>query len=378
MSFAISGTPRYLVAFATLRRFAHEALLHTERLRHPKRRPCVVMFPSNQPWSSSSNLRAWLVAPELRRLGWRVVVVPEPLALEQRLRILRLERPDVIWLQQTRHPLNQAHLYAPTPCVLDADDADYLDPRHHDLVAKCAADSAAVVGGSQFIPELLGRHNSNQHVLWTCTPKPQHPPQVAPEDRAPIVAWAHERPMLFPHEASLVQGVMVEVCRRTPCTFWLFGSEPADADAWLQPIRDAGGECEAIPLMPYDAYLGKVAQAAIGLQPVCLENEFSRGRSFGKILAYLNGQVAVVASNAVEHPKFFRQAENGFLASHAVEDWVEPIVRLCEDTALRRSVAIAGWHDFQARLTTEVFARLLDPILRASIAPTTAKPRAPL
>ncbi len=364
MSLAASGIQRYLAARATLRRVAYEASLHGERLRQPKRRPCVVMFPSNQPWSSSSNLRAWLVAPELQRLGWRVVVVPEPLSLEQRLRILRLERPDVIWLQQTRHPLNQAHLYTPTPCVLDADDADYLDPLHHEQVAKCAADSAAVVGGSQFVAELLGRHNTRQHVLWTCTPKPQHPPQVAPEDRAPIVAWAHERPMLFPHEASLMRGVMVEVCRRTPCTFWLFGSEPAEADAWLQPIRDAGGECEAIPLMPYDAYLGKVAQAAVGLQPVCLQNEFSRGRSFGKILAYLSGQVAVVASDAVEHPKFFRSGQNGYLATDDIGQWVEPVVRLCEDRALRRSIALAGWRDFHERLTTEVFARRLDPILR--------------
>lgn len=326
------------------------------------------MFPSNQPWSSSSNLRAWLVAPELQRLGWRVVVMPEPLSLEQRLRILRLERPDVIWLQQTRHPLNQAHLYSPTPCVLDADDADYLDPRHHDLIAKCAADSAAVVGGSHFVAELLGRHNSHRHVLWTCTPKPHHPPQIAPEDRAPIVAWAHERPMLFPHEASLMQRVMIEVCRRTPCTFWLFGSEPAEADAWLRPIRDAGGECEAIPLMPYEAYLDKVAQAAIGLQPVCLQNEFSRGRSFGKILAYLSGQVAVVASAAVEHPKFFRSGDNGYLATDETGQWVEPVVQLCEDRVLRRSVALSGWRDFHERLTTDVFARLLDPILRDVIA----------
>lgn len=120
--------------------------------------------------------------------------------------------------------------------------------------------------------------------------------------------------------------------------------------------------------MPYDAYLDKVAQAAIGLQPVCLQNEFSRGRSFGKILAYLSGQVAVVASDAVEHPKFFRSGDNGYLATDDIGQWVEPVVRLCEDRALRRSVAMSGWRDFHERLTTEVFARLLDPILRNVIA----------
>ena len=354
----------YSAVRASLRRVAYEAQLHSERLRQAKRRPCVVMFPSNQPWSSSSNLRAWLVAPELERLGWRVIVVPEPLSLKQRQRIIRLERPDVIWMQQTRHPLNQPHLYAPTPCVLDADDADYLDPRHHDRIVKCAKDAAAVVGGSQFVVELLGRHNVNQHVLWTCTPKPEHPPATAPHDRGPVVAWAHERPMVFPIEANLMQQVMTQVCRRTRCTFWLFGTEPSEAVEWFRPLQEAGGECLAIPLLPYDAYLSKVAEAAVGLQPVCLQNGFSRGRSFGKILAYLSGQVAVVASDAVEHPKFFRHAENGFLATDAVEAWVEPIVRLCEDRVLRHSVALAGWADLNARLTTDVFARLLDPILR--------------
>jgi len=34
---------------------------------------------------------------------------------------------------------------------------------------------------------------------------------------------------------------------------------------------------------------------------------------------------------------------------------------------LRLSVAHAGWHDFQTRLTTEVFARLLDTVLQKSI-----------
>jgi glycosyltransferase involved in cell wall biosynthesis len=111
------------------------------------------------------------------------------------------------------------------------------------------------------------------------------------------------------------------------------------------------------------------------LQPVCLNNEFSRGRSFGKILAYLSGQVAVVASDAVEHPRFFRHGENGFLASDTVDDWVDPIVRLCEDKALRGSVALAGWNDFHARLTTDVFAQRLDLILKSVVNSTLALAR---
>jgi Glycosyl transferases group 1 len=351
-------------ARSVLRRGVHEAICHQQRWRAPRRRPCVVMFPSSQNWDPASNLRAWLVAPALKQIGWRVIVVPEPLSLSQRLRILRLERPDVIWMQQTRHLLNQPYLYAPVPCVFDADDADYLDPRHHERIARCATDAAAVVGGSRFVAGLLGRHNQRSHVLWTCTPAPTAAPVTPPQLRAPIVAWAHERPMLYKREADFVQRIMVEVCKRTSCTFWLFGSNPTDARAWLDPIRRAGGDCVAVPLMSYEKYLNKVAECAIGLQPVCLGNEFSRGKSFGKVLAYLAGQVAVVASDAVDHPLFFRHGENGFVARESLEDWVVPIVMLCENATLRAEIAQAGWLDFHNRLTTDVFARLLDPILR--------------
>jgi len=348
-----------------LRRLYFECQMHRERLRHPKKRPCVVMFPSDQPWSSSSNLRAWLAAPILKQLGWRVVVVPEPLSLTQRRRLLWLERPDVVFIQQTRHRLNQPALYPEYPCVLDADDCDYLDPRAHDMVVRCAEDAAAIIGGSRFVARLLEKHNSRRaHVIWTCTPKPANPPALDPARREPVVAWAHEQPLRFREEADLMQRVMTEVCRLTKCTFWLFGTREEEASAWFEPLRQAGGTCVAIPRMGYEAYLAKVAEAAVGLQPVCLSHEFSRGRSFGKILAYLSGQVAVVASDAVDHPLFFRHGENGFLASEAVEDWVKCIVPLVQDTALRRRIAIAGWDDFHEHLTTEVFARLLDPILR--------------
>lgn len=356
-----------------MRRAFHEIALHLTRLQLPNRRPRLVIFPSKQAWDSASNLRAWLVAPELERLGWRVVVVPEPLSLSQRRRVLRLERPDVILMQQTRHPLNQPHLYAEYPCVLDADDADYLDPRHQPRIAQCASDAAAVVGGSTFVAQCLGLHNPSAHVLWTCTPKPIRPPPEPPERRPPIVAWAHASPLGYRHEAEFVQRVMTEVCRLTRCTFWLFGTTESEAQSWFEPLRSAGGTCEAIPPLAYDAYLAKVAESSVGLQPISMHSEFSRGKSFGKLLAYLAGQVAVVASDAVDHPRFFDHGRNGFLAGQAVHDWVDPIVRLIEDHELRGRVARAGWDSFQSRLTTDVFARLLDPILRA--APGTARHR---
>ncbi len=347
------------------RRVWHEALLHARTLSAQRRRPSVVVFPSNQPWDAASNLRAWLVAPELEKLGWRVLVVPAFLSLSQRRRILARARPDAVLIQQTRHDLNDPALYSPYPCVLDIDDADVLDPRIHARVGARAASAAAVVCGSRFIAQQLRSYNANTHVIWTGTPDIIGPPRPSPSEREPIVAWAHSEPLRYPLEAALVQRVMTEVVRRTKCTFWLFGTSESDAKEWLAPLRAAGGTCEAIASLPYEDYLGRVRQAAVGLHPVCIENEFSRGKSFGKLLAYLSEQVAVVTTNTIDHPLFFRDHENGLLVENDADAWISAIEALVENPQLRHDVAMKGFADYRSRLTTRKFAALLDGVLRS-------------
>lgn len=351
-----------------LRRIAKQVVLetqvHLKRRRLANTRPRVCLFPSNQPWDPASNLRAWLIAPELERLGWRVVVVPEPLSLGQRQRLLALEKPDVIFMQQTRHWLNQPRFYPGYPCVLDADDADYLDDRHNERIRAAAHDAAVVVGGSRFVASCLGSHNPKAYVLWTGTPLPPQTPSIPPGKRAPIVAWAHASPLAYPREAAFIRDVMARVFERSAGEFWLFGTDEASASEWFAPIRAAGGKCRAIPPLPYEGYLACVAECAIGLQPIAPENDFSQGKSFGKLLAYLSGQVAVVASNAVDHPMFFRDGESGLLPEHDVEAWATAICHLLDNSDDRCRMAMRGWQDFRERLTSQKFALLLDSILR--------------
>src|SRR5579863_10348636 len=123
-----------------------EFLLHAHRLVQPAapgRR--VVVFPGDALTGSASDLRATAIARELRRRDWRATVVPPQLELEQRLRIVRAERPDVILLHQSRHPLNRPRYYPNIPCVFDADDADILDPRCRQDVIECCTGSVAVI-----------------------------------------------------------------------------------------------------------------------------------------------------------------------------------------------------------------------------------------
>lgn len=352
---------------SSARQLAYGLRLYAERVREPKRRPTLVIFPSNQPWDPASRLRAWELAPQMRLLGWRVIVVPEALSLSQRRRVLSAEKPDVIVLQQTRHPLNRPHLYSPYPCVLDADDADYLDPAIQAEIVKGAEESAAVIGGSRFVAECLGRHNRNAHVVWTSTPAPPAPLGERPSARTPIVAWAHSDPLSYPAEAAFIQRVMLEVAKRTTCQFLLFGTSDERAREWIAPLTASGVQCSTRETMPYDEYLAVVSTAAVGLQPVCVENQFSRGKSFGKLLAYFVGQVPAIATDAVDHPLFFASGVNGFLLQNDELLWADAITRLLQEPELRDRIADTAWHDFKQKLSSEVFAASMDRILRSVI-----------
>ncbi len=345
------------------KRLFFEGKTHLQRLALPPGAPTVVIFPSGQPSDPASNLRAWLLAPELRKLGWRAVVVPAHLDLPARRRILKAEQPDVVLLQQTRHPLNDPHLYAPIPCVLDADDADYLDPRHQKRIISIATEAAAVTAGSRFISECFSRHNPKTEILWTCTPSASRVSSLSPEKRPPILAWAHSAPLMYTHEMALVQEVVLGVAERLKFSFWLFGTKSGEADDYLAPMVAKGIDCVAIPLMNYDAYLSKVAEAAVGIQPICTTNEFSLGKSFGKILAYLAGEVAVVASDAVDHPLFFKHGVNGMLVN-TTDEWIDAVSLLLGEPERRAEMARKAFADFESQLTLPMFAGKMDTVLR--------------
>ena len=116
------------------------------------------------------------------------------------------------------------------------------------------------------------------------------------------------------------------------------------------------------PFLAYPQFLESLSEVAVGLQPIAMESPFSRGKSFGKVLAYLAADVAVVASDALDHPLFFRNGENGMLAK-SLEDWIAQTGRLLREPELRQSLADRAWEDFGRELSTEAAARKLAKVL---------------
>lgn len=350
-----------------VKRSLHRARFHRERKRQPGDRPRVVLLPSQEAWAASSNLRAYALVPFLRELGWRCTVLSPLLALEDRLTLLAAEEPDLLFMQQSRHALNRPRLY-PYPTIFDADDADYLDPTCQAAVIECVEGAVAITVGSTYLASLLEPHNRRVHVVWTTTPPPIGPTPGRNEHRAPIVAWAHASPLGFPDESALMKSVLDELSRRRKFEFWLFGTQPgAAADSFLAPLESRGIKCRLLSWMSYDRYLSELGRVAIGLQPVCVVSDHSRGRSFGKILAYLRQRVAVVASNAVDHPLFFDNGKTGLLVG-SVAEWVDAITDLLDHPAERAAMTDAAFEQFRRRLCSDTAASMYVEVFRSALA----------
>jgi glycosyltransferase involved in cell wall biosynthesis len=254
--------------------------------------------------------------------------------------------------------------------VFDADDADILDPACRDAVIECCTDSVAVVAGSRFLADEFRPHNPRVSVVWTGTYLQPSARMVPSQLRLPSVAWATTDPVGMPHEAEFVREVIVRLAQKAQFSFFLYGVRPNQRDAvekFLVPIRRAGVPVKTFQALVYDQFVRSLESVAVGLQPVCVENPFSRGRSFGKLLAYMTADVAIVASHAVDYPLFFRDRFNGVLAPNDVDRWVEGAALLLQDPSQRSRMVANARAGFQARLTTPVAAELVGDVLLDAI-----------
>jgi glycosyltransferase involved in cell wall biosynthesis len=102
----------------------------------------------------------------------------------------------------------------------------------------------------------------------------------------------------------------------------------------------------------------------VGLAPAAPE-EWSRFKSFVKILVYMSVGVPVVASPVGSAPEVIQDGENGFLAS-SEDEWAEKLLTLVRDGELRRRMGIAARrtierdHSLEGRIdeVVELFKRL--------------------
>lgn len=357
-------------------RLVREAALYPTLARRRAGRR-VAFLPSGTR-QQSSLLRAWNVADGLAAdHGWSTLVVPPQLGQSQRRRLLSLFQPDIVVVQQCRHPLNRLPYLREWPFVLDVDDADFLDASLSDVLAGVAQGSLGVICGSRYIRDWADRHAAATAIVWTGTPASLGPwPDHA--KRAPIVTWAQSSVSGYPAEYDFVRKVIASVAaRRGGLEFRIYGWDLPDDHSTLAQLRAAGVAVETRSFMSYRDFLQSLREVSVGLSPLSSEG-FSLGKSFGKILAYLDAKVPVVCSDAADHGLFFDAASA--VVSNETTVWVDRICALLDDPSARTKMSDAAHAAFKARLSTEAAVREVDRFLQSVLSATEGStiPNSPL
>jgi glycosyltransferase involved in cell wall biosynthesis len=113
--------------------------------------------------------------------------------------------------------------------------------------------------------------------------------------------------------------------------------------------------------MPYGQFLASLDDVAVGLSPICADNDFSRGKSFGKVLAYLDRGVPVVASDEADHSLFF-EPDTGVITNDPAL-WVQAILNLLDDPGRRQSMAERALVALEDPLSVEAAAQKVHRVL---------------
>lgn len=311
-------------------------------------------------------LRCYLVSRELRRLGWRCLVLSPKLKLGQRQRLLQRARPDILFMQGGRHALNRPEFYPGQRIIYDMDDADFFLPHLAGPVEHAMPQVAGVIAGSRFIADWCRARGAVADVVWTGAPVSARA-HVPNEKRPPVVAWAQTRPMEYRREAELVRTVMARLVRRHPgVRLRLYDRLPGDDPGFAGWFEAEGIPVEWWPRRSYRDYLRSFDDVSVGLAPLCTETPFSRGKSFGKVLAYLDRQVPVIGSDAGEHDAFFGP-DTGVI-SNDPDFWVDRAAGLLGDADARARISAMAYRDFCSMLSIPAAAQGIDRVLRRHLA----------
>jgi glycosyltransferase involved in cell wall biosynthesis len=322
----------------------------------------IVFFPCGALELGSSRYRAYMLGDRLRKLGWVVVVVPCQLELEQRRRILRIVKPNVLFIQKGRHPLNWPGMYEAPHKAFDIDDADFLDPKQHGQVVACCEGVDLVICGSRYVADFCRQYNPNTHVVWTGADA-QRRNFPKPSTRRAIVAWATSDAHGFAAERDFLGEVMALVALRTKFEFWIYGVRDRDAlSGYTRALESQNVDVRLFPYQPIEEHLSSLEQVAVGVHPIDDSQPYSLGKSFGKLNSYLMSGASIVVQRKLDYPVFFQDGVNGMLADEPAE-WAEKIATLLGDGSLRDRMVENARESFERDLTCSVAAAKVDGLL---------------
>lgn len=314
----------------------------------------------------SGLLRGYEIAGRLRDRGWNCVVLPKQLELSQRKRFLRRFDPDLVLLLKSRDARNSHELLKDYPYLYDLDDADFLNPEIAERMIADIRNARGVMAGSRYVADWCRQHNPNTRVVWTGT-RPSVTDWTDHSRRGRIVTWAQSDPVRYPAEFDFVVSIMEQLAaRESDVTLRLYGGDGTGDGGRSERLRGAGLTVQWMPFMGYGDFIRSLDEVAVGLSPVRVQSDFSRGKSFGKILAYLDARVPVIASDEVDHSVFFTP-ESGVI-SNDPEIWLTSLQMLLKSPDKRNAMAEAAHARFLRYLSLDVATDQVETFIRETLA----------
>lgn len=316
---------------------------------------------------SAADLRALAYVKPWQSDGWQAVVAHPCLSLSWRRLLAEVLNADVVYMQKARHPLNRPHLYPGRQCLVDVDDADMVDPQRRAIEIDVYRSAQAVIAGSHHMAELIRPHCPHTSVIWTSTYLRSTPRAHFAGAGKPVVAWGASDPIGYPMEAEFVRQVVLEVARTHEFEFWVFGAD--DRKPAIQDMLSQYGafrpHIKLIPKVAYENFAEQLSHVWVGLNPVCLENSFSQGKSFGKLLAYMVAGTPIISTHCLDYPLAYRHGVDAYLLSNEISEWVACIRHLIESPDELFSLSNNGYALLSQRLTTEKAAHLTAKVMDA-------------
>ncbi len=334
-----------------------------------RRRPRLIAFPSTS-WNTASGLLWGKGAmAQMRSLGWDIVLVPPQLEHTQRQRLCRILKPDAVLCIKARTWKNHPKHFAQYPFIFLLDDADFLDPQETDHIIECIKAASLVIAANEYVANWCRQYSTYVEKIWVPHPPRAAPPKTTNASRDRIVMWAPADPESYPIESRFVAEVICKLrSSRDDFEFWMTGCKDQGwAKQFAKPMLDSGVKLKQFGYFKaFDDYLDTIAQTAVGLHPVKLENPYAQGKSFGKILSYIVSSTAVITDPVPDHADFINHQSNGMLAS-SIDEYVQSISYLLDHPDQRSSMTDRAYTDFLAQLATPVAAQRLDHIIRKAI-----------
>lgn len=255
------------------------------------------------------------------------------------------------------------------PLVYDFDDAVFLPNtseanrvisflKYPHKVDTIVEKSATVIAGNDYLAAYARRHNARVTVIPTCVDTDQfvpRPPGSADGDgRRLVFGWIGSQTTASYLEA--LGPVLTRVNRARPLELRVAG---AGRDLRFDEVNVSN---VAWSLKEEVALFNT---CDVGVYPLT-EDEWTKGKCGFKAIQFMACGVPVVASAVGVNKQIITDGVTGFLAS-SEDEWVEKLVRLADDPALRRRIGEAGRQTVEERYSLRVNAPRMADALRGAL-----------